>query len=340
MDDIPQWAGYMCACIAGVCFGSNFVPVKRYHNQVGDGLFFQWVLCSAIFFCGFIVYVTRGYPTFEPLAILGGFLWCTGNVMTVPIIKCIGLSLGMLLWGLFNLLMGWCSGSFGWFGLKTEHVSIVWLSYLGAAMAALSGVFFSQIRSNAPDPKQIQEAEPYGESLKSTYDYNEGDIIDNLSPLRKKVLGVFMSIVAGILYGTNFNPPQYLIDNCDTCSKESLDYVFPHFCGIYLTSTFYFLCYCLVKKNVPHVPTELAFPAFLSGLMWALADISWFIANSALELVISYPIITIMPGIVASIWGIVVFHEIEGKRNFIFFGLGFLLSFISAACTVISNKGL
>src|SRR5262249_16200407 len=48
---------------------------------------------------GLIVYIARGFPAFEPFAMLGGFLWCTGNIMVVPIVKLIGLSLGMLLWG-------------------------------------------------------------------------------------------------------------------------------------------------------------------------------------------------------------------------------------------------
>lgn len=38
---------------------------------------------------------------------LGGALWCLGNVTVVPIVNSIGLSLGILLWGLSNMLVGW-----------------------------------------------------------------------------------------------------------------------------------------------------------------------------------------------------------------------------------------
>jgi hypothetical protein len=41
------------------------------------------------------------------LAMLGGALWCVGNITVVPIVNSIGLSLGMLLWGLSNMLIGW-----------------------------------------------------------------------------------------------------------------------------------------------------------------------------------------------------------------------------------------
>ena len=33
-------------------------------------------------------------PTFEPFSMLGGVLWCFGNVWTVSIIKTVGLGLG------------------------------------------------------------------------------------------------------------------------------------------------------------------------------------------------------------------------------------------------------
>jgi len=149
-----------------------------------------------------------------------------------------------------------------------------------------------------------------------------------------------MAIIAGLLYGTCFVPPQHQIDNCATCSKDLVDYVFPHFCGIYISSTFYMLLYCgycIVRKIPPVVPNEIAFPAFLSGLLWAMAMISWFIANGALELIIAYPIVTVMPGVIASLWGIIVFKEISGSRNVIYFILGFVFVIASVICTVISK---
>ena len=45
--------------------------------------------------------------------------------------------------------------------------------------------------------------------------------------------------------------------------------------------------------------------------MWAVADISWFIANSELNLVVAFPIIATGPGLVASLWGIFVFKVIS-----------------------------
>ena len=43
-------AALVYAVVYGLFFGSNFVPVKRY--DTGDGMFFQWVMASAIFAWG------------------------------------------------------------------------------------------------------------------------------------------------------------------------------------------------------------------------------------------------------------------------------------------------
>uniref|UniRef100_A0A6B2LA77 EamA domain-containing protein n=1 Tax=Arcella intermedia TaxID=1963864 RepID=A0A6B2LA77_9EUKA len=283
----------------------------------------------------FVVFSTRGFPQFEPLAMLGGFLWCTGNIMVVPIIRCIGLSMGMLIWGLVNLLMGWCSGTFGLFGLHKEEVKNPGLNYAGAAIAVLSVFAFAFVKPTVRRKTEEDDIALINEKPEPT-----GFDLDSLSDTKKRIVGIGLSVISGLLYGTNFNPPQYLIDNCDTCSKVGLDYVFPHFCGIYITSTFYFLVYCIVKGNQPWVPPPVAFPAYISGLLWALADISWFVANSTLALVVSFPTISITPGVVASLWGIIVFKEIQGRNNYIFFGIGFLLVAVSITCTVLSQVDL
>ena len=52
------------------------MPVKKY--ETGDGMFFQWVLCSAIWFVGIIVNLIKGQVPFQPYAVLGGVSWATG----------------------------------------------------------------------------------------------------------------------------------------------------------------------------------------------------------------------------------------------------------------------
>uniref|UniRef100_UPI0039805990 hypothetical protein n=1 Tax=Salmonella sp. s51228 TaxID=3159652 RepID=UPI0039805990 len=88
-----------------ICYGSNYVPVKKYDTL--DGMFFQWVLCTAILIVGFIAYSVQLYPTFYTLACIGGALWAIGNACVVIIIKTIGLSLGLMIWATTGLVVGW-----------------------------------------------------------------------------------------------------------------------------------------------------------------------------------------------------------------------------------------
>jgi hypothetical protein len=61
-------------------------------------------------------------------------------------------------------------------------------------------------------------------------------------------------------------------------SADGLDYVFSHFCGIFLTTLCYFVLYCAGKSAAgqkPELP-PCVLPAFLSGLMWGVAQVGLF----------------------------------------------------------------
>lgn len=312
------------------------------------------------------------------------------------------------------MLMGWSSGTFGLFGLKSHTPDDVALNYCGVCVAVCALGLYTQIRATNPqdsksldsntvslientkptsdadlesdtgspgrrdkvrsmsgDPEidrmfshyalndhaslssatpRLLGIDPYmkkskshgnrlyqlaqGDESKDSEDIEkEGDIedgntfIDRLPKQQKRILGVAMAAVAGILFGTNFDPPQYLVDH-GLGPTNMLDYVWSHFCGIFLTSTLYFLLYCGVKKD-PIVNKELILPGFLSGVMWAIADTCWFYANSKLSMQVAFPIITSGPGFVAAMWGMIVFGENGGHRNHIIIAIAFVLTISS-----------
>ena len=104
--------GFGCLVIASVFYGGNYLPVKKY--ETGDGVFFQFVVCIAIWTTGLVVNWVRGFPDFYFSVFVGGFLWSTGNAATVPVIKCIGFGLGSLFWNIVGLIVGWAYVRFGW----------------------------------------------------------------------------------------------------------------------------------------------------------------------------------------------------------------------------------
>ncbi|XP_033871354.2 transmembrane protein 144a isoform X1 [Acipenser ruthenus] len=337
--------GYISCAVSVVFFGSNFVPVKKF--DTGDGMFFQWILCAAIWIVSLIVNIILQCPKFWPLAMVGGVTWATGNITVVPILKTIGLGLGVLIWGSFNLLMGWASSRFGWFGIDPEEVAHPLLNYSGAGLSLLSAIIFFFVKSEVQRSTSSTETTPL--LLDSRINNNEqGSLdeswVDNLTPKKKRIIGCALAVVAGLLYGTAFVPVLYIKNHAKNkdsryagASQFDLDYVFAQFCGIFLTSTVYFLLYCAAKKNKPKVYPKIILPGVASGLLWAIANCCWFLANNYLSAVVSFPIITAGPGLIAAIWGVLVFKEVKGLRNYLVLIVAFCIVVTGALLTAFSK---
>jgi len=334
----PETIGYICCVIAGFLFGSNFIPVKKY--KTGNGIYFQWVVCSAIWVTGFIVLCIRDFPPFQPLAMLGGALWCTGNMLTVPIIKLIGIGKGQVLWSDISLLMGWASGAFGILGVSVQPRGIFWLNILGTGLALISAIVFATIRPDGlVEEVRINDSEGSSKrDSKRDIMVDEEDFFPSFGPIQRQIIGFILCVIAGCFYGLNFNPPTHIMDTCPTCSQNGLDYTFSHFTGLYLTSTFYFLVYCLASSNQPAFYPEVTFSGFISGAMWGGAQICWFIANSSLSMVQSFPIVSVLPSIVSFMWGIIVFKEFSGRQNYIKLATAYVIGAASVLCTVLSHS--
>jgi len=48
-----------------------------------------------------------------------------GNITVVPVLKTIGLGLGVAVWSCISMLWGWATGTFGLFGLKTNDIPVL-----------------------------------------------------------------------------------------------------------------------------------------------------------------------------------------------------------------------
>uniref|UniRef100_A0AAZ3Q0K7 Transmembrane protein 144 n=1 Tax=Oncorhynchus tshawytscha TaxID=74940 RepID=A0AAZ3Q0K7_ONCTS len=204
--------GFVSCGVAVLFYGSNFVPVKKI--PTGDGLFFQWVLCAAVWSVSLVVNIILGSPTFWPLAMLGGAIWATGNITVVPIVKTIGLGLGLLIWASFNLLIGWASSRFGWFGIDAEEVSNPTLNYCGAGCCLLSAVIFFFVKSDVhSQSSRPEEEEPLlidGCVNADGGTSSDDSWVDTLRPRTKRLVGSLLAVAAGLLYGTSFVPVLYI----------------------------------------------------------------------------------------------------------------------------------
>ncbi|XP_068571314.1 transmembrane protein 144b [Cebidichthys violaceus] len=336
--------GIAANVVAALLYGSNFVPVKRI--EMGDGMFFQWVYCAAIWIVSMFADLVLQSPKFYPFAMLGGVIWATGNIAAVPVIKAIGLGLGSVIWGSSSVLMAWSGSWFGWFG-NAQDVSRPILNHFGAGLCLLSGLIFLFVKTDV-------ELHPNSESIPLLLDRRSNSCsygpsssefwMDVIGPKTRRFIGCLLAAVSGLLYGSSFAPVLY-IKSRSSCpdsmflgaSDHELDYVHAQCSGIFVASTVYFAIYCAAMNNRPRVYSRAVLPGLLSGLMWALATYSCFLANNYLSPVITFPIVSTGYGLVAALWGTLVFREIKGLVNCLIFTVAFCVVLTGCSLTVLSQ---
>lgn len=78
---------------------------------------------------------------------------------------------------------------------------------------------------------------------------------------------------------------------CQLITLLRVPAVFAHFCGIFVATTFYMLLYSALKRNKPVLFPSIVLPGFISGSIWSIAQVCWFVANARLSLSIAFPLI-------------------------------------------------
>jgi len=274
-------------------------------------------------------------------------LWTTGNVLSVFVIPINGLGVSMLLWCTSNLFMGWASGHFGWFGLNEEKVKRPAFNYLGVAIAVISG--FVSIAIRVGKKEDLQEEQPIIQSNDANGINQSAEEISKVNQvvpsnrvsLQKRIIGYVLAIGSGVLFGLVFTPSTYIQDHrhdkYPTASKNGLHYVFSMYTGILLASTFYYSIYIIAKRNRPYVVVESIFPAFISGVMWGIAQAGFILANSVLSQAISFPLISSGPATIAALWSIFYIKDIVGMRNYLIFSITTFFRILAAAFIVLSE---
>jgi len=235
-------------------------------------------------------------------------------------------------------------------------------NYAAVVLAFISTILFALVKNRDPTSSTTNErertitAEDQERILSNVADPNlESDINSEvqtdvmlrppsirrtITPGQKRIIVIIVSLVAGIFYGLCFAPVIWIQDNVPNASKEGLDYVFAHYCGILVASTVYFLLYCAIKKNKPSINAAATLPAFVAGIMWAIAQTAFFVANEALMEAVSFPIITRFPGLITAALGVLVYKEIRGKRNLQILALAILITIIGGVLSALSHVNI
>jgi len=331
---------------------------------MGDGMHFQFLMCTGILFVGFCTLFLAdrvdpgdGYDqfplpdfrvTFSTEGLLGGMVWALGNMLSVPIIKRIGVGLGISIWSGSSMVLSFALSRMHIFGLEPQELHPTWLAYLGAILGVASLAVFSTVQpnstaaTNAPDSSEALEPLLDGDRAQEQVQPG-GDVEAQRIPRHSKssterLQGIFLALVAGVSYGFQFVPltihsNQYPKPVNIGNSTYQVRFFFSQFAGIYLTSFIGFKVYCFWKSNKPYlVQSNAAAPIILSGMMWAFACMGSMLAVAELGLGIGYPLGSNGAFLVSSGWSILYFKEVTGKQNLSRFALAGSLSALSCIC--------
>ncbi|KAN0007395.1 hypothetical protein ACTFIU_000594 [Dictyostelium citrinum] len=336
----PMVIGYIGSAAAIIGFGSNYVPVKKY--PVGNGLSYAFVLSIGGLCVAFIAMMIHGTFVFSPIGILGGSLWAMANLLIIPIIKLVGLGLGVLLWSSIGIVVGFFSGKFGWLGLDKQIVTHDWMNWLGFVGIVISIFCFFFIKPSLEDDKDYginnkqhknkrgyidpMENEEFpilrgsvngdGPIVINKYNIDNSDstetIFDKIPTKFKTVAGISMSIICGVLLGVNMIPMQLWKQNHPEASP--FDIIFSQFAGVFLFNAFTFMFYAMIKRT-PQIYPKTIFPSFISGVMWGIANCGLMVSTQNLGYTVGYPISCSGPMIISSLWSVFYFREIKGTKN-------------------------
>jgi uncharacterized membrane protein len=267
--------------------------------------------------------------------------------MVVPILSLIGMGLGISLWGTISIIIGWATSRFGLLGLAPTPPTHSAMNYIGVALILCSTIFYVNVK-----PELNNDSKPKDDNDDNQRDIpnpiqDDGTILDedtrvlindsstqpqkvqfmaNSSSALKMLVGATGAAISGLLYGNSYNPMNYIIANYENASRNELDYVFAFDTGILITSIILFMIYCVVKKNKPIINEKLVLPGILGGLMWGIANVSFFQAANQLSQAITYPIGASGPTVVSNLVAILIFKEIRGLRNLLILGTGFVFT--------------
>uniref|UniRef100_A0A914I347 Uncharacterized protein n=1 Tax=Globodera rostochiensis TaxID=31243 RepID=A0A914I347_GLORO len=183
------------------------------------------------------------------------------------------------------------------------------LNYVGLLFVIIGGILFALVppktqQQNESAEERVEDRESLldNDQLEETerHEGRHGDgqsvaqIRQGQTTLNQRIIAIVLSVFAGICYGSIFTPVVYMQDNPEKFHppppKGGIYYVFPHFSGVYLTSTAVLIIYIAYKKNRPYIDNRLIFPSFLAGVLWAFGTLAWFWANDILSQAITFPI--------------------------------------------------
>jgi glucose uptake protein GlcU len=143
--------GIVGVLIASLFWGSNFIACKGYN--MGDGMHFSLLMATGILLVGILTLFAAPQENgdfevvFSPEGLVGGSIWAFGNFLTVPIVKHIGLGMGLAIWAGVNLVVAFVVGAVGMGSLlPKETLANPSMGVMGILSAVVALVLFAHVK--------------------------------------------------------------------------------------------------------------------------------------------------------------------------------------------------
>lgn len=366
-------ATYFISIIPVICFGSTNLPIKKF--DCGNGIFYNWVIACTLLISGVIVHIIRGLPPLFILPALGGLIGVSGQQLIPPIIQLLGIGMGVLTYSIVTLLVGWITSYIGLFGIPKPNLFEPILNYSGVAVCVISIMLFALTKPTVNKNRHDEEynnkkltdseeklllSEQNEEDIKETINnislehpilseikinFYESKVMKRLTELTKRTyvkraIGYTLAIMGGISYGTQFIPIYVMIAKSEensNYSSNSLDYIFSFTIGAFCTQTIFIVAYSIISLNNPIVKGNLILPGIIGGVLLSIAIILWAYVSALLNPTIAYPLITVGSPAVSLFWGLCIFREIKGYKNYIALTIGGIFMIAGVILITLSN---
>mmetsp|Transcript_61704 Transcript_61704/g.201358 ORF Transcript_61704/g.201358 Transcript_61704/m.201358 type:complete len:97 (+) Transcript_61704:692-982(+) len=94
----------------------------------------------------------------------------------------------------------------------------------------------------------------------------------------------------------------------------------------------------MVRGERSFTPRNIVLPSMVPGVMWGIAQAAWFRANAELSIVVAFPIVSSLPGIVALAWVVFCFGELHSTKSRRFAAAGLYVRIPNVLLIVLSNQ--
>uniref|UniRef100_A0A0K0FE40 Transmembrane protein 144 (inferred by orthology to a human protein) n=1 Tax=Strongyloides venezuelensis TaxID=75913 RepID=A0A0K0FE40_STRVS len=326
--------GIFYCFISAIGFGSMHIPILRYNKGngslaqfgVGVGVLFASLLNCIFFNKNFYI---NAYP------MIGGFLWTIANFGSYFVIDVYGIGIAMLIWNVGNCLTGWATGYFGLFGIKPRKPKNFMPNIIGVILIIISGVIFSFVRKSSKhspiDGTVLLENNTRINVFSSKTSANNNNNIGRVSVKFKKVLALVAALICGFFFASTTTPIYYLLDNpnelLDRNEKKltSFTFILSLGLGVFTTTSLLFFSSIHLYGLRSDVlgSKDILLSSIVSGFIWLNSMCLMLKAIDIVSQTITYPIMSICPGFIGTMWSIFYFKEIHGLKNYlaIFFAI-------------------